>query len=150
MKIALDFEFYDTGTIIPPISIGMVREDGEELYREFPSVYVPKDHWLWKNVMPHLGTIEEYRNRDEIKNDLLDFCGIAPEFYGWYCAYDFVILRQLWGPMIGPQALTDMEWPMFITDLRVFMESIPREGRAHHALDDAWNIAKAMKSVLRA
>ena len=59
MKIFYDTEFIERGPDLPIelISIGMVREDGEELYlinadMSLPTLY--RMEWLRTNVMPHL------------------------------------------------------------------------------------------------
>lgn len=58
MKIFYDTEFIDTGTSIDLISIGMVREDGRELYlvaddRDVTTRAI-EDDWLRENVVPSL------------------------------------------------------------------------------------------------
>jgi hypothetical protein len=70
MKIWYDTEFLEDGRTILPISIGMVREDGETLYAvndqllrppvglsvppDYPYARVAKHEWLMANVVPHL------------------------------------------------------------------------------------------------
>jgi hypothetical protein len=61
VKIFYDTEFRADGHAITPISIGMVAEDGRELYYVFEEVgtgeikrEICKDAWLMKNVIPHL------------------------------------------------------------------------------------------------
>lgn len=57
-KIYYDTEFVDTGREILPISIGMVKETGEELYlvhdHEGIIATAVKDEWLRENVIPSL------------------------------------------------------------------------------------------------
>lgn len=56
MKIFFDTEFYENGRTIDLISIGMVREDGEEYYAESPMgrSFANRSDWLKENVLPHL------------------------------------------------------------------------------------------------
>lgn len=61
MKVFHDWEFQETGAALTPISVGMVREDGAELYLingEYPiHEYLkndPTNAWLRENVLPHL------------------------------------------------------------------------------------------------
>lgn len=60
-RIYYDCEFLDTGSTIDLISIGMVAEDGRELYAvaeeiEAEPLYkrIGRDRWLMANVVPHL------------------------------------------------------------------------------------------------
>lgn len=61
MKIYYDCEFLEDGSTIDPISIGMVAEDGRELYCVAEEIAAPplydrirKHEWLMTNVVPHL------------------------------------------------------------------------------------------------
>lgn len=56
-RIFYDFEFIEDGTTIVPISLGMVADDGEELYlinRDAPLRRIAAHEWLPDNVVPHL------------------------------------------------------------------------------------------------
>ena len=63
-----------------------------------------------------------------------------PEFWAYYCAYDWVVLCQLYGPMIGkPKG-----WPMRCNDLAQYCYALGNphmdkleETDAHNALVDA-------------
>lgn len=70
----------------------------------------------------------------------------CPLFYGWYCAYDWVLFCQLWGSMLN----RPLGFPKHCYDLKQEMDAIgmsKEEKRAmlpepegHHALSDAkWN-----------
>jgi len=155
--IAFDFEFYENGKTILPLSIGMVKVDtGEELYLEWfiPWDLIPEDAWVMKNVIPymrHHGTAI-----GDIRRKLIQFVGYRPTFVGWYCQYDMVALQQIWGTMMQYGEATEMYgWPMYPLDLKPLAEIInvmpkypnarlemPRTGQLHNALDDARNIAK--------
>lgn len=61
MKVFYDWEFLDDGRVIDPISIGMVAEDGRELYAVFAEIEdaplyerIGRHSWLMANVVPHL------------------------------------------------------------------------------------------------
>lgn len=57
MKVFYDFEFIDNGKTIDPISLGMVAEDGRELYlinEEINLWKLSKHPWLMGDVVPHL------------------------------------------------------------------------------------------------
>lgn len=185
MRIWYDWEFLEDGHTIEPISIGMVAEDGRELYlvNEEADDDPLKDRirhrrWLMENVVPHLplrdkvskhGTFTEngkwgYYNLDLadnrvvsrrfMRNAIRDFIDAsAPaELWGYYAAYDHVLLAQQFGPMIDrPKAM-----PMWTNDVQQVAarlgldNSLPEQiGTAHNALDDArWT--KAAWEYLRA
>lgn len=57
MKIFYDWEFLDDGKTIAPISLGMVAEDGRELYlinQDAPLEDILEHEWLLANVAPYL------------------------------------------------------------------------------------------------
>lgn len=62
MKVFYDCEFLEDGATIDLISIGMVREDGQELYAIAEEIQTDRDihakivghGWLMENVIPHL------------------------------------------------------------------------------------------------
>ena len=138
MKIWFDTEFIDTGSVVHLLSIGMVREDGLTYYAE------PKEtdrslacEWVQKNVLPHMdGPVQ---TRKSIRDDIVAFCGEAPEFWGYYVAYDWLVLCQLFGRMLDVPA----HWPNFAFDvqaLRVLQgaKNLPKQtGTEHNALADA-------------
>ena len=68
----------------------MVREDGEELYLESSEVDWRKaSDWVNQNVKPHLtGALH---TRAEIAAKVRAFAGIAPEFWAYFAAYDWVV-----------------------------------------------------------
>lgn len=138
MKIYYDTEFLEDGETIELISIGMVAEDGRELYAidaDMPFKRVIADEWLRKNVVPSLPTTEPRQFRDglpphgeldhshpdvrpryQIARMVREFIQATPdvELWAWYSAYDHVVLCQLWGRMIDlPDGV-----PMWTNDLR--------------------------------
>ena len=148
MKYFLDTEFIENGrnNAIILLSLAIVREDGREMYVESPYA---RDHeymaneWVRENVLPHMtGPVLGYA---EIKHLILEFVkgDPAPEFWGYYCDYDWVVFCQLFGAMID----LPKDWPMFCMDLKqwavhlgVDQELPVQETTEHHALNDArWN-----------
>ncbi len=144
-KYFMDLEFYESGPKNPIIfiSIGIVCDDGREYYsvsNEFKEKTLSK--WLKDNVVPNLGLDEsERKSLKKIKKEILDFIGKDkdPEFYGYYCDYDWVVFCQLFGAMID---LPDF-FPKYCIDLKQIIDEakikeIPeQEGTEHNALDDA-------------
>ncbi|HXG84775.1 MAG TPA: hypothetical protein VNI84_12200, partial [Pyrinomonadaceae bacterium] len=120
MKYFFDTEFHEykpnlTGIdTIELISIGIVAEDGRELYlisNQFNVISAFDNEWLKNNVLkPIYDSFPNDNNkfdwigfnevvkphsisRDEIKEQILKFVGDdeKPEFYAYYGAYDWVV-----------------------------------------------------------
>ncbi|MET8864654.1 3'-5' exoribonuclease [Nonomuraea sp. NPDC004580] len=159
MKIFYDTEFIEDGKTIDLISIGMVAEDGRELYAvscEFSFSALQRNDWLMANVAPSLpikpaldgGPWDrehpDYRHvhpRAEIARKVERFIRATPdpELWAWYAAYDHVALCQLFGRMIDlPDGV-----PMWTNDLKQEAERLgnprmPRQAEGeHNALADA-------------
>ena len=150
MKISLDFEFIEDGITIKPISLGMVREDGAEMYYEFEGVdWSLASEWVQNNVKPHLTGITT--PLEDIKKGLLEFAGEKPEFWGYFADYDWVALCQIFGKMIDlPKG-----WPFYCLDLKQLMHEShvskdqlsEQKGIEHNALDDARWIMHSVKLI---
>lgn len=152
MKLWYDLEFLEDGHTIDVISIGMVREDGAELYLANDDAdwkRIRQDAWLMENVVPHLDGVEfvfkkilAERVRQFVTEGLKK--GETAELWGWYPSYDHVALCQLYGRMIDlPKG-----FPMFTRDLRQLTESryLPKQKDGKHdALEDARWLAEAWK-----
>lgn len=164
MKYFYDTEFYEDGSEIHLISIGIVAEDGRELYAEnadFDWTTVPLNHWIWDNVYPHLhpGVSAQY-HKHEIANHVRQFItkfGVEfnNELWGYYSAYDHVVLAQLFGRMVDmPDGV-----PWFTQDIRQLKEMLKNEGweyefpkhtsTEHHALEDARWTKEAYESIMK-
>ena len=136
MLIWFDTEFIEDGRTIQPISIGMVREDGAEYYAEFAFDEKAASAWVVDNVLPHLEG--NPKSREAIAQEIAEFAGDAPEFWAYYADYDWVLLCQIYGPMIAlPKG-----WPMYCRDLKQLADQLevrfPAQVSAeHHALADA-------------
>jgi hypothetical protein len=162
MRYYLDTEFHETGTTIELISIGIVAEDGRQLYCESSEYdWSQASDWLKENVKPHLwsqakdkrefnawirdGNIGGLMPRNHIAIDVKRFCDPdiygKPEFWGYYADYDWVVFCWLFGSMIAlPKG-----FPMFCNDLKQDADRLgirfPKmDAGEHHALSDAiWN-----------
>lgn len=143
MRIFVDTEFIDTGTLVHPISFGLVREDGRTFYAEAQGApFHLADDWVNKNVIPNLKWDRAMLCLMDIRNAIQAFCSVKDvSFWGDHASYDWLILCQLWGRMID----TPKGWPHRINDVAQFAASVgideleypAHEGKQHNALDDA-------------
>ncbi|MCC5574528.1 3'-5' exoribonuclease [Microtetraspora sp. AC03309] len=163
-KIFYDTEFLEDGERIHLISIGMVAEDGRELYavnRDMPVKLIAKHSWLMANVVPYLPRLHgdarlhagrrnplaldwqhrDIKSRARIADEVRDFIVATPdvELWAWYGAYDHVALAWLYGPMSQlPEGI-----PMWTNDLkqeaaRLGNPEMPEQASGlHNALADA-------------
>lgn len=151
MRYFYDTEFIENGKTIELLSIGIVADDGRELYLQTHRAAFYHKHpdqcpneWVRENVVPFLTDLDQ--DYGEMRAMLLEFCDPEkygkPELWGYYSAYDHVALCQLFGAMIDlPKG-----WPMYTRDLKQWCDQIgnprlPEQGKGeHHALADArWN-----------
>lgn len=176
MRYAYDTEFLEDGRTIELISIGIVAEDGRELYlvnRDAPWRRIRKDEWLMANVVPKLPQPHgdwinhmpkrwvcdlqspHVRDRAQIRDAVQHFLlgnpatGEPVELWADYAAYDHVVLAQLWGKMIHlPDGV-----PMFTHDLQ---QEISRQGNPpvpqqesgqHSAIEDARHLMVSMRAL---
>lgn len=143
MKIFFDTEFLEDGKTIDLISIGLVREDGKELYlinKDMKVRQAIKDVWVRENVMKGIFsemvlTRDRFLQDDErgfsernfknllyycgqSKSDIAEsityFVGRSPVFYAYCADYDWVALMQLYGKMIDKPK----DWRFYCRDLR--------------------------------
>ena len=159
MRIFLDTEFLEDGKTIDLISIGMVREDGQELHlgnidADWNRIY--KDAWLMENVVPKLPHISDrsfWKTRTDIQQRVSEFCNtiitgesfklvgesFVPEFWAYYADYDWVVFCQLFGRMID----LPKNWPKYCNDFKQYIKMFGFETEhqseevAHNALEDA-------------
>ena len=139
MRVFFDTEFFEDGKTIDLMSIGMVRDDGAELYivntecdwrRPFA------DKWHQANTLLGCADAVRFETRAEIAASVIAFVGESPEFWAYYADYDWVALCQLYGRMIDLPS----GWPMYCRDFKQLAESIgwtPSKNDGHHALGDA-------------
>ncbi|CAL9380831.1 3'-5' exoribonuclease [Nocardiopsis dassonvillei] len=164
MKVFYDTEFVERGPEHPIhfISIGMVAEDGRELYgvnADMDQDLVRTHPWVGKHVWPHLPLVEarqgvrggsrrrldtdhpDVRPHAQISRLVSDFLASVPdvELWAWYGGYDHVVLAQRWGTMVQVPSHV----PRWTNDLRqeAHRQGNPRlpeqPGDEHHALADA-------------
>lgn len=118
MKYFLDTEFIESGPNEPIylISIGIVAEDGRELYAiNGQCPFQKANEWVLDNVYPHIsikyiedryqyiGTSKNfYSCFENIGNDIVEFIGDDSniEFWGYYSDYDWVVFCQVFGTMV--------------------------------------------------
>jgi hypothetical protein len=156
MRYWYDWEFNEDGRTIDPISLGMVSEDGRELYlinstyfKQWNSGLVTPNQWVIDNVIneiPFADRIEYGQNIHIFAPLVLNFISAGGkydnrddiELWGHCSAYDHVCLAQLFGPMINlPEPI-----PMFTNDDMTIKglqqpPSRPDTFPKHHALADA-------------
>ncbi len=125
------------------ISIGIVAEDGREFYAHSAD-YDPQgcNDWVIANVLPHVKETPREHVGD-IRERLMRFIGKdAPEFWGYYADYDWVVFCQMFGMMIDlPKG-----FPMYCRDLKQLCDELgnpvlpAQTSTEHNALNDArWN-----------
>ncbi len=153
----LDTEFVDDGSTIMPISLGLLCEDGRELYIEFEfDVEKARAHdFVRENVLPSL-TGDFPITREQARTSIVNFMRLdhrplqrvlrrtPPQVWAYYADYDWVLFCQIFGPMVDlPDVL-----PKFCMDLQQWWVQLgrpegvkpPKSVNAHNALADAnWN-----------
>ncbi len=142
----LDTEFIEDGRTIDIISIGVVCEDGRELYLCNSDCDLSRaNDWVKENVVPHLPPRESeaWVPKVAIAGALARFAPTRPRFWAYYADYDWVAVCQLFGSMLD----LPKHFPMLCFDLKQWADQlgVPREAspaqkQEHHALADArWN-----------
>lgn len=169
MRYFLDTEFIESGPGAPIwlLSIGMVAEDGRELYYvNTDAPLADANDWVKLNVLPFLpldrpGYPNAFKPLSVIRERValfiagFDQCIIdwshgehpdktAPEFWGYFADYDWVVFCQMFGAMIDlPRG-----YPLYCRDLKQLADDLgnpilPKakpEVIKHNALHDArWN-----------
>lgn len=148
---SFDAEFVDTGNSVELISIGLVRQDGAELYLENGNFLERSGHllddWMNQHVMgktfmitaPDDDRIVPHADMAGLVSRFLLADGSSPSIWAHYAPYDYVAFAQLFGRVIDiPDGL-----PRFAMDFRVMQELTgikpPSQSpeNSHHALIDA-------------
>ncbi|MEU0492654.1 3'-5' exoribonuclease [Nocardiopsis sp. NPDC006139] len=164
MKVFYDTEFVERGPDHPIhfVSIGMVAEDGRELYAvnaDMEQELVRTHPWVDENVWPHLpltgpagGTRDasrerldtdhpDVRPRAAIARLVAGFLDATPdvELWAWYGSYDHVVLAQLFGSMVRfPERAARWTNDLRQEAARLGDPRLPEQsGGEHHALADA-------------
>ncbi len=146
-KIFIDTEFIEAGPNHPVrlISIGLVKENGDEYYAiDANCDYSKASPWVIENVIPHLD-MKYVKTRNQIKGDIIEFINDPkkyedrPEIWGWYGSYDMLILCQIFGKAIN----TSSHFSMGLMDIKQYAmrlgnPELPKsDGALHNALEDA-------------
>ena len=148
MRYFIDTEFIESGPSQPLalISVGVVAEDFRQLYRLNQECDFDRaNDWVRDNVIVHLPMRSRgdlWRTPQGIARDLIDFVGTdKPEFWGWCCDYDYVLISQLIGFDQWPA-----KWPYYFRDIQQVIDEhgsdiskLQRIGN-HDALQDAREI----------
>lgn len=158
MKYWLDTEFMDDGKTIDLISIGIVAEDGRELYLESSDFDKSRaNHWLRGNVLPHLKGGESRWPIPSIRVTLRDFFDVQdygkPEIWGWCVGYDFVAFCQIFGTMMDlPEDYPHYfkEFQQVLDERGIADEELPeQEEGLHNALADARHLKRLWGYIVR-
>ena len=153
MRYFIDAEFMEDGRSIDLLSFAIVAEDGRSLYLENAEADHSKAnefvraHVLPRLMAPNVPAGQVAMPRETIAAHVLQFVGEdKPEFWGYYAAYDWVALCQLFGPMVAlPKG-----WPMYCRDVKQLCDQLgnpelpTRPEDAHNALADAKWTADAL------
>jgi hypothetical protein len=173
MEIYFDTEFLDDGRTIRPISIGMVKETGEEYYAIFNNALTIADAtnhpWLKANVLPYLPLVQpidpghpywdeshpDYVNIKRparIAKEVHDFITSvpSPSLWAYFSAYDHVVLAQLYG---RPMVKMPLGIPQRTNDIAQEMERLNynpgrKNDNKHNSLSDAREV-KWMRGKLK-
>ena len=139
MKYFFDTEFIEDGPLVHLVSIGVVSDDGRELYLESSDAPLDRaNDFVVEHVLPHLGPADKRISNDDIRRELKTFVGDDdPLFVAWYPTYDWYLVCRLFGGM------GELPWRMYCYDLQQHMDSKmavelpPMPDDQHHALADA-------------
>ena len=154
MRHFFDTEFIEYGPdgknkgTIDLVSIGIVSEDGGEYYAIHDGFDSSRaNEWVKANVLTKLEEEITRKSSAQIRKDILEFVGFDknPEFYAYFCAYDWVVFCWIFGTM----SELPEHFPMWCRDIKQIMsqnnitrDQLPSqdEDGHHNALEDAlWN-----------
>lgn len=159
MRFYYDTEFIEDGRTVDLISIGIVADDGRELYavnEDAPWDRINEHQWLMANVVPSLPTTRSFglvvpnaadpvvADREEIRRAVAAFLlsDADPELWAFFSSYDHLCLAQLFGTMMDfPLGL-----PMWTNDVRQWQHQLgvtvmpAQPGGVHNALEDARHV----------
>jgi hypothetical protein len=127
VKYFLDTEFIENGPHHPIdlLSIGIVCEDGRELYAISSEADLSSANpWVQEHVLPHLGD-QERQPLATITNSIKALVGNKkPEVWAYFSSYDWVIFCQMFETM----ANMPEKWPTHCNDLKIELDrsGIPR------------------------
>lgn len=153
MKFFLDTEFWDDGSRVWPISIGIVSEDGREYYAECNegTGEARKADWIKDHVTPHLFPPGIAKLNAEIASEIKEFIGGEPaEFWAYWASYDWVVLCQIHGGLMNlPRNVSP--WVRDLAWLDPTLERIRalkiHNPKPHHALYDARELRAQYQAI---
>jgi hypothetical protein len=165
MRFFLDCEFWESkGRPLELISLGIVSDAGTELYVadadfDWGRQELREDDsgkWLLENVWPNLdrGPCIAVWRRD-LGKFVKDFvvresCGEGVDFWGWWCAHDWVAFCQIWGRLVDlPEEFPDRCSDVGQLWSEVGGPKLPEPPKSHCAIEDARWIREAFYSLLR-
>ncbi len=131
--------------VLDPISIGMVDDNGRTysaVFRDFDKARAERSPWLKENVLPHLPPQSEWKSKDQIRGEVLEFIGGAQtEFRYWVAPQDPVILQALFAPIFLQQPRNLTLFPYNVAqkfnDVGAPRSKMPMKKAEHDALADA-------------
>jgi len=154
----IDTEFVETGADKNPtidlISIGIVAQDGRELYLINSECNLDRaSDWVQENVLAKMPEFDKETNsfkpdtnvftKKEIANKVLEFVGDdkVPEFWAYFCSYDWCVFCWLFGTMMDlpehfPKICLDLKQEMIRLGEGNF-KKLPDPAGEHNALVDA-------------
>lgn len=170
MKYWIDTEFIEYPCTIDLISIGIVAEDGRELYIEISDFdECHASEWVRDNVITKLWSRQANKADFNSWSQDPNHCGglltkknaggaiqrfigsDVPEFWGYYADYDWVVFCWLMGTMMDlPNG-----WPMYCRDLKKLVDELgnpklpEQDDGEHNALADARWTRDAHDAVLQ-
>jgi len=158
MRYYLDTEFIEDGRTIDLLSIGLVADDGRELYlcnSEWDRTSDPRRAkplvWVLEHVVPYLGAHSPegdipWRSRADIRDAVEAFIGVAPtapEIWAYYASYDWVAFCQLFGRMVDlPRG-----YPAYCRDLKQLIADENRRRESRILLPTPQELTSKMPSV---
>jgi len=152
VRFFYDCEFSRTAPDVELLSLGVIAEDGRELYAVSNEVDLDAAHpWVRRHVLPLLPPPSDaaWMSRTSMRDELLTFLRPEPVLWAWMGAYDHVALCQLWGSMTElPRQL-----PRMTLDVRQLWESLgepalpTQPGGRHRAIDDARHVRTQWQSL---
>jgi hypothetical protein len=108
----------------------------------------------WKKQFKGFKKEQVLKTKQQIKEDILKFCGKNPEFWGYYCDYDWVLFCQIFGKMLDlpehfPKFCLDIKQNMYQIGKEKKDLNIPKNELEHNALSDALEIKYMYDEVMK-
>lgn len=162
LKYFIDTEFIERPGLLVPISIGIVCEDGRELYlvsNEFDANLA--DNWVKKNVLLKLPPKHVWKSLHQCAKQITEFVNspngnqplVFPEFWAYYASHDWVCFcwfmqsRMIDMPYGWPSLCMDLKQSMLERRMPSTFLPKPDEAKEHDALEDARWLKTAHEAV---